>query len=200
MAITSQINNHQSIRSRREVLLPVYRKHRQRDGFTLFELVAVVVVIAILAGTVAFSVRGHVANAKFETFLDRLETFDGQVRRDARRRRGFTTLLFDLHERRIYQEVRGAPTGSGRAIAVPAAVDIERIMTRSGLSDSGVLRVPISPLGHTDTYALRLRASSGREVWMVVLGATGQCLKLDRESDVAAMLSFELAAAGSNAG
>ena len=172
----------------------------QRDAFTLFELIAVLVVLAILAGTVALSVRGHVANAKLESFLDRLETFDGQVRREAKRRGGLATLLYDLHDKRIYQDMPGAPAGWGRDFAIPTGVEIEQIMTRSQRSDDGLLRIAVSPLGQTDTYALRLRASSGRKVWLVVLGASGQCLEFDRESDVEEMLSLELTASRSNAG
>ena len=174
-----------------------HSQHAPRNAFTLFELMAVLIVIAILAGTVALSVRGHIANARLETFLDRLETFDGHARRDARRRNDFAALLFDLNDKRIYRSMRDAP---GQSLAVPLGVEIEQISTNSQRSDHGVLRVTVSALGQADTYALQLRASSGRRVWLVVLGGSGQCLRFDRENDVEEMLSLQLAAPRSYAG
>ena len=170
------------------------RRQLASSGFTLFELVAVLAVLAVLAGAVMFSVRSHVSNAQLESFLDRLEDFDGHARADARRRGQATAFLFDLEERNVTQ------IGSDRSMAVPLGVEIARIRTISQESDHGVLQVGVSPFGQTDTYALQLRASGGRSVWFVALGVSGQCLRFDKEIDVDEVFLVQLAAPRGNAG
>lgn len=162
------------------------------SGFTLYELVAVMVLMAIIAGTVAISVRGHVSNAQLETFLDRLETFDARARADARRLSQSVALAFDSNDQRVSQiNADVAYASTGRSFAVPHGVDIAQCKTANQASDRGMLQIAVSPFGQTDTYALRLDASGGRSVWLVVLGASGQCLRFDKENDVEEIFSLQ---------
>ena len=171
-----------------------------RRGFTLFELVAVLVVLAILAGAVAVSVRGHISNARLEAFLDRLETFDGRARGEARRRSELTVLSFDANTKLVSQISDQNSSGAARSFAVPGGLEIVAVKTVSDQASQGVLRIGVSPLGQTDTYALQLRASSGRELWLVVLGGSGQCLRFDKDNDVEDLFSLQLLAARNHAG
>lgn len=162
------------------------------SGFTLYELVAVMVVVAIIAGTVAISVRGHVSNAQLEAFLERLETFDARGRAEARRLNQSIRLAFDSTDRRISQMIGDdVYAATRRSYAVPRGVEIARIKTTRQESEGGVLQIAVSPLGQTDTYALRLEASSGRSVWLVVLGASGQCLRIEKENEVEEIFSLQ---------
>ena len=172
---------------------------RSRRAFTLFELVAVLVVMAILAGTVAVSVRGHVANARLEAFLDRLETFDSRARGEARRGGEAIVLSFDGIEKLVSRSNGRDSSGAARSFAVPDGIEVAQVRTATDQSSGGVLRIGVSPLGQTDTYALQLRASSGREQWLVVLGASGQCLRLDKENEVEEIFSLQLGPAGNHA-
>lgn len=169
------------------------RKDRSiTSGFTLYELVAVMVIMAIIAGTVAISVRGHVSNAQLEAFIERLETFDARGRAEARRLNQSIALAFDSSDQRISQLHEDVAYASPkRSYTVPRGVEIAQIKTARQESDRGVLQIAVSPLGQTDTYALRLEASSGRSVWLVVLGASGQCLRFEKENDVEEIFSLQ---------
>jgi general secretion pathway protein H len=160
----------------------------QAGGFTLYELLAVMVLMAVLAGTVAVSVRGHVSNARLLAFLDRLESCDARARAQARRLNHPLVLKFDADDQRVSQSYANV---AERSFAAPLGVEIEQIKTAKQESDHGILQIAVSPLGQSDTYALRLQASSGRSMWLVVLGASGQCLRLYEGADVEDIFSLQ---------
>jgi prepilin-type N-terminal cleavage/methylation domain-containing protein len=166
-------------------------------GFTLYELIAVMVVLAILAGTVAISVRGHVSNARLQAFRDRLEACDARARADARRDDHAVWLEFDSTGQRVLRSE--GTEASERSLNAPRGVEIAQIRIASQESDHGILQIAISPLGQSDTYAVQLRASSGRSEWLVVLGASGQCLRVDKGDDVAEIFTLERGAVRNDA-
>lgn len=160
-------------------------------GFTLLELVAVLMVMAILAGAVALSVRGHVSNAQLEAFLTRLEAFDARARSQARRQGQRLALRFDASDQRVSLAAAAADEDEAPAFAVSRGVELAQVRTARQAADYGVLETSVSPFGQSETYALCLQASSGRRVWLVVLGASGQCLRLDEEEEVEQILSLQ---------
>ena len=101
-------------------------------------------------------------------------------------------LAFDANDQRVSQiNADVAYASTQRSFAVPHGVAIAQIKTTSQASEYGVLQLAVSPLGQTDTYAVRLQASGGRNVWFVVLGASGQCLRFDEEDDVEELFSLQ---------
>lgn len=173
---------------------------RAVGGFTLYELLAVMVLMATLAGTVALSVRGRVSNARLESFLVQLELCDGFARSEARRWNQTVLLGLDSSDQRVW---RSAPSVEGslveRSIMVPRGVNIARIKTMNRQLDQGILQIAISSLGQSDTYALRIQSSGGRDVWLVVLGGSGQVLRFDTEDDVDEVFSLQGDSIGNDA-
>ena len=167
-------------------------------GFTLVEVIAVLVLIALAAGTVAVSVRGHVAGAQLEMFLDRLETLDAQARNAAKRHSQSVALTFDMGNGQVSQA--GGDAVEKRTFAAPGSVAIAKVRTNYQQSTDGTLQINVSPLGQTDTYALRLQAASGRSAWLVVLGVSGQCLRFDEERDVEEIFSLQSGTVRGDAG
>jgi prepilin-type N-terminal cleavage/methylation domain-containing protein len=173
---------------------------RATAGFTLYELLAVMVLMAILAGTVALSVRGRVSNAGLESFLVQIELCDARARSEARRWNQPVLLGFDSSDQRVWQSAASVDRSSvERSIAAPRGVKISQIKTMNRQLDQGTLQIAISPLGQSDTYALRIQASGGRDVWLVVLGGSGQVLRFDTEGDVDGVFSLQGVAIGNDA-
>jgi prepilin-type N-terminal cleavage/methylation domain-containing protein len=160
-----------------------------RGGFTLVELAAVMVVLAILAGTVTWSVRGHVSNARMESFLVRIEASDARARAEARRLNLPVLLGIDSSQERVWQVSAG--TSGKRSFAVPRGLDIARLHSTNQQSALQALEITISPLGQSETYAMQVKASGGRATWLVVLGGSGQVLRFDREEDVEGVFSLQ---------
>ena len=86
-----------------------------RCGFTLVELIAVLAIIVLLATVVAYSLGGHLARARLNAALDRLEEADHRARDAARRGQAFVELRIDGPRGRV--DPIGSPVAdlSGRA-------------------------------------------------------------------------------------
>ena len=158
-------------------------------GFSLVELVAVIALLAIFASLAGISVRGHIANARLELALESIEALDGRIRDEALRRQSPDELRINVDRGKVYQSGAGRKLPSSRTVALGDTVQIDRIRIAKRESRHGELRVLVSLHGQSDSYALRLSTSTGRKVWLVVLGATGQCLRIEEEKDVASLLS-----------
>src|SRR5688572_28397543 len=113
-------------------------------GFSLVELIAVIALLAIFAALAVVSLRGHVANARLELLLDRIEALDARVRDEAQRHQRPGELRVDIDRGRVYQLGAERAAASSRNISLDEAVQIDRIQTGTRNSQQGELRVPIS--------------------------------------------------------
>jgi hypothetical protein len=145
--------------------------------------------MAIFVSLAAVSVRGHVDTAKLELLLDRIEALVSRIRDEAQRRQAPDELRVDVDRGLVYQFAGGKRRASSRELSLDDTVEIDLVRTGNRTGRHGELRVPISLHGQSDSYALRLKTTSGRSVWLVVLGTTGQCLRITEEKDVARFLS-----------
>jgi len=179
-----------------------------RLGFTLVEVMAVVALMAILAGGVAWAMTGEIRRASREDVVVKLAHADALTRLAARRLGRSRVLAFDLDRGTLTHgrhADRTAGSGGGDEAPPPRTVTLapghrlEQIaLTRAGRVrrfDAGVVELTVSAAGHSATYALRLAPSGrGRErpdrapepgPWLVVAGLTGQVTQgyEDREID-----------------
>lgn len=159
-----------------------------RRGFTLWELVAVLILLGLMASAVVVNLQGHIANARLEMVLDRLEAWDHRGRALARRQGRPLAFVWDLESGRVglegLENAAGLPAAS---LALPRGVRGLQIRTAPQAGPSDHLRIPISAQGQSLTYAVQLQATGGRQKWLAVLGASGQCLRLEQEQDVDAL-------------
>ena len=163
---------------------PNDRARRRSHGFTLVELIAVLVIAAIVAGMVVLSVRSHLARAKMTAACELLQACDSNVRHVARAH-GTGLALQILAGKSSIRMPNGQVRSLGRGVS------IDRLWTPRAAANSGTLHVVMSPTGQSDTYAVRLNAGEKVTRWLVVLGASGQCLQFKREKDVRQLLSIK---------
>ena len=95
-------------------------------GFTLVELLAVLVILALAAGAVMQVGRGSVESARVRSFLVEAEAMMRAARNAAIETGAETDVIIDTRERRL-----AFPAGE-RSIAVPEGVSLEGEVARLG--------------------------------------------------------------------
>jgi prepilin-type N-terminal cleavage/methylation domain-containing protein len=160
----------------------------KQQAFTLVELLAVMVIMGILAGSVMFSLKTPYQSAKMENALERIMFMDRQLRDHARR--------FNRPAEMQINFTNGVVTGAEpkkRETVIPsfslgAGVQIDQVAFGRHRIDSGVVSIDFSAHGCTPTYAMRFSNGSNIKHWLVFLGITGQIVQIDNEKEIDELL------------
>jgi len=168
-------------------LIPLIPARRPFHGFTLIEIMAVIVIWAILATVVVVSLAGSNRVAALEDVIQRIALSDRTMRQEARRLGKPITIRFDGSAGKMVREDDGEQ--SATLFDIPAAISLAQVRT-TGADDDG--RIRYSRLGVAATYAVALEPRDGPRQWIVVAGLTGEVTKVKDEKEVDAI--FELLA------
>jgi prepilin-type N-terminal cleavage/methylation domain-containing protein len=155
-------------------------------AFTLIELVATLLLAALLATAVAVSLKGIGKEAQFDETVSRIRSFDDASRRQAKASGRPLRIQIDLDRGRISCLEEGQ-NGNGPVVndrsesnrtaldlpPGPSGVKIERLERADDSAPGGEVEIPCSARGHTPTYALLL-TGQGRRQWLLFAGLTGQ--------------------------
>jgi len=145
-----------------------------RRAFSLIELALVLVILALVAGTVAVGVRGTLARVTLEDCLDEIEAFDRTTRRLATEQDEALRLVVDLARGRLRRTDADGRDDRGEALHVPDGWRLAEVRLLGRRVTSGTVAVSVSARGLGPTYALRLEGAEGRGRWIAVAGLTGQ--------------------------
>lgn len=153
-----------------------------RRAFTLIEVLAVVALMALLAGATVYAMAEDVRRSSREEVVGRLAHADHMARLAAERLGEPVTLRFDLRGQRALRVVGGE--GSGRqtstVLALPPGYRIDRIVMAAAVVDSGDATVAFSTGGRSASYGVCLISRDDgaegktRQDWFVFAGLTGQ--------------------------
>lgn len=157
----------------------VIRRHLENArGFSLIELVVVLLLLAILAALATYSARGIVAKDRLARGVEAIEQFDRALRRAARSQR--RTVKGVIDRRRGEFVVDG--TSEQRRFRLPRRVTMESL--RMDTSGRGLAALGD---GSTASYAVELRCDRAK-VFVVFAGGSGQVLHLTDPSRVQSIL------------
>lgn len=140
---------------------------RRRDGFTLIEVTAVVLIMGVMAGLAGMSLLGALDQATLDDVAARIVAADTLTRQRAMRSGQPIYLHFitEQHELHCRQgEARSTPVAHW-----PAKYSVELIMLAT---DEGDIRINRS--GRSGSYIVRVSDPSQRSRWIVVCGLTGE--------------------------
>jgi prepilin-type N-terminal cleavage/methylation domain-containing protein len=157
-----------------------------RRGFTLVEIVAVMIILGIMAGGTAWSLGPHLRMIRLSAMIDRIESYDRKVRMLARHQRRSVELTISvrtsmLSVRSPYVDLPPLHAGHG--------IRFDRIRSMTGARSFGEMKIGINSAGQSDSYAVRLATADDRHAWCVVLGSTGQIVRLKNEGEVNALFA-----------
>ncbi|MCY2929864.1 MAG: prepilin-type N-terminal cleavage/methylation domain-containing protein [Planctomycetota bacterium] len=150
-----------------------------RNAFSLVEILAVLVILALLAGVAAY--RSHAAarrTALAETAA-RVAEFDRQTRLLARAHDRPLRVLIDLGAGRLRREDVLTGREMGAPLALTDGFRIARFLFRRETAETGTVSFRCSSHGLTPTYALALEGPDGRKTWLLAAGLGGDVTVFD---------------------
>lgn len=154
-----------------------------RRGFTMVELITVLVLLSLVAGTVTFSLRGNISNSRAELAIEKLQLIDRQLR-DSSIRSGRAALLrLDLARSKMTRTVRGQQDS-----VIEDAIPALRFRTTEIDTDEGQAVVQFLPDGTSSSYAVCLRQNGQTRKWVIFAGLTGQSLVTSDAGEVEQIL------------
>lgn len=189
-----------------------------RRGFTIIEVMAVVVLIGVLAGMAALSMINDARRATRQDVIARLTDADATARLAAKRL-GPTTLRIDLDQQKLWLVTPDPTTREPRpghvmrlapdyritevAWVDPQPADARNARPRQTLThDAGTVELPYSGEGMTRTYVLRLQGPGidpdtgeqaperERTTWLLFSGLTGQTVINDEPETIDNLLAL----------
>jgi prepilin-type N-terminal cleavage/methylation domain-containing protein len=153
-----------------------------RRGFSLVELMAVLLIMGIIAGAVALRIQNPLRKARMADVMGSLEQLDRSTRHAARQQGQAMRVLFDHAAGTVRRtDDQGRPAGSGEVV-LPDGYAVEHLLVAGQDITTGAAVVRCTPMGVTPTYALLLNAG-GRRQWIIVAGLTGQFVQAQDERE-----------------
>ena len=173
-------------------------------GFTLIEITAVVVLMALLAGAVSATFFSWHSQAQMASVIGKLKHFDRVSREYARMSgRPAKLVIRAVDNQLIYTEGLVADIGifneesqspNLQVLNLPDGYWLERIVVDDYEGDIGEEILAVSSKGQTPTYGLMLMNDKNEEYWLVFVGMTGQII--ESEDDFKVQDIFSLLASG----
>lgn len=160
-----------------------------RRGFTLIEIMAVVVIMAIFATAAVVTLGGTLAGARMQDAVYRVKHFDATSRSFAQKFARPTEMVYDLTGGRFYRAKTDDRSDVSAAGRMPQRIAIDRVLVGRDSYPSGEAVVACSSDGRTPSYAVLLKGA-GRERWLVFSGISGYVTETEDESEVLDMFDL----------
>ncbi len=161
-----------------------------KDGFTLIEVMAALLILAIVAGAVALSVAGPRRSAETEDVLGELIHADRLARHTARRHGRAVELVFDLAAGRVERRWIDGPDEESYRYELPKGFRFGELILADRRIASSSASVVCSRAGRTPTYALRIDAPGGRRRWVLFAGLSGEATEIADERQLEEILGL----------
>jgi len=150
------------------------------NGFTLVEMVAVVVLLSLLVSVVGLSFQQPLRRARIKSEIDRIDDFFRGASHNAVRSGQSVRIIINAAEGSISEDRR-----NGRELRLGGGLQIDRVES-AGQSPRRRFSLQIAPTGQFESLAMRLERVDRTRFWIVILGASGQCLTVE-DDDVATL-------------
>ena len=169
-----------------------------RTGFTLIELMAVLVLVGLISATAMLRYSSSTRRATFEWSLDRVVVADQVMRTHAMSTGQAGHLRFEIGGRRLERLV-GPKSASVSVVDLGERQGITRFLAAQRHVETGTVEVPYDPEGHSETFALEIEGPADQSAWILFAGLTGQTRRFGDRRDVERILEL-IRPAGPDAG
>jgi prepilin-type N-terminal cleavage/methylation domain-containing protein len=177
---------------------PASASPSRRSGFTLIELMAVLVLIGLISATAVVRFGGTTQRAQFEWSLERLIASDALLRTHGATSGQPGWLEFEIGTGHV-ERACGAKRDASSGIELGAGVRISRFLAARRHAEMGKVEVAYDPYGHSETFAIEIEGSNNQSAWILFAGLTGQTRRFEDRRDVERILDL-VRPAGPDAG
>ncbi|HDZ22418.1 hypothetical protein LCGC14_0409240 [marine sediment metagenome] len=153
----------------------------RRRGFTLLEIVLVLLIVSIIASAVVVKLQSPLQNARLEDVVGWLGQFDRITRTYAHRQDRPVRMIVDLDKRQLRRMDSSESENLGPPLQLPARCRIDALRLPTETLTRGSIAIVCSTGGLMPTYAFRLVETGGRSRWLLVAGLTGHVTTFDDE-------------------
>lgn len=152
-------------------------------GFSLLELLVILVLIALVSATVTMRWSGVGQKATLESAVRQLEFSDAYLRRYARSHGILCSLAFDLRKNRLRKQFFKESQKNPPWEALGRGVQIGQIQTTGQSAQKSRIELTYQCDGTSATYGIELLGPYGQKVWLVVAGVSGQITRLKSQKE-----------------
>lgn len=156
----------------------------KRRAFSLMEMTAVLVILAIAAAAVVLRLEGPMRRAQMRDVIGMIAQFDHLTRVHAREHDRPLRLVVDLNGGELGRTDEHGNQAVGAPLRLSSDYTIARLMIREEEISAGTAAVSCSRRGLTPSYAMLLEGKGGRRQWIVLAGLTGTLVKIENEEEI----------------
>lgn len=160
----------------------------KRGGFTMMEMVVVVLILGVIAAAVTLRVQGPLTSAKTADVVGAVVDFDRTTRSAARSQNRPLCMVLTVSEGKLARTDETGTTPAGGTLQLPEGFRLTRARVRQEDCPAGQATIRYSRQGLTPSYAVRVEGPAGGQ-WLVVAGATGDVVQVNNEEDVRNILA-----------
>ncbi len=157
-------------------------------GFSLIEMLAVLLILALIAGSVAVSLGGAAQRARLEDAVSRFEFYERSTRERAQSKSEPLQLVYKLKSGYVERVTDSTQKLSGQQLGLPPGFTIDQVWTRQERIIEGEVGMLYGSNGCAATYAVMISGLDRQSTWIVVVGLSGQVLETDDVDKVRAIL------------
>jgi prepilin-type N-terminal cleavage/methylation domain-containing protein len=165
----------------------------RNSAFSLIEITVVILVLAIVAGSVALRMGGTVRRARMGDVVGQVEQFDRLARLHAREHDRPLRLVVDMSAGTIK---RTDPRGRDEPcppLVLPDDCRIARLWIKGQAVESGSVSITCSRLGLTPSYALLLEGPAGQRKRLLAAGLSGRFVEPNSDDETRNILAWATA-------
>jgi prepilin-type N-terminal cleavage/methylation domain-containing protein len=153
-----------------------------RRAFTIIELLAVLVLMALLAGSAVYAFGFELRSARLADASGQIRDLDQMTRRLASGTGAPTSMVIQPYKGRLFR--RDLSGRTSQPVALSRRIRIDRVLVAGHEATRSDVRIDFMKDGSSSSYALRLSAPDQTPRWIVVAGLGGEVTQTSDDKQV----------------